>query len=101
MTKSKHTMGPWEARKLNPQDKFRQDDYRIGGPDTEHIATVWDRSFCHASLPVESNARLISAAPDLLEAAKEALRYIPERPSTAELLAKLRAAISKAKGGQP
>jgi hypothetical protein len=41
------------------------------------------------------NARLIAAAPDLLEALKDVLRYVP---SVADGAIKARAAIAKAEG---
>lgn len=46
-----------------------------------------------------ADAQLIAAAPDLLEAAEETEEVLRQiRPSTANELIKLRAAIAKAKG---
>lgn len=69
MSKTKHTAGPWEARKaLHPSD---------GGWDWGIAADVGGKQRCIAEAfevvgrdvkaPAEANARLIAAAPDLLD----------------------------------
>lgn len=62
----KHTEGPW---KVGPMGQY------IFGPDTEMVADMEnpDGSVCRmrgvgGELPIEANARLIAAAPELLEA---------------------------------
>ena len=84
-----HTPGPWHYKK----DGFR---ISIGNQSTRHdyLAHNYTVSTIDGnSLQSEANARLIAAAPDLLEAAKEAL-HLAER-GVAE---RLRYAIAKATG---
>lgn len=91
MSDLKHTPGPWRLSRVEVLQ-------RIEGPDGLHIATLpfSDRK--------ESNARLIAAAPDLLEAARGALRELCALgggaklldDATADVIRELRAAISKA-----
>lgn len=83
----KHTPGPWLRR-----------------GQTDSIDSADGRSVCWVNLhtmPAEANARLISAAPDLLEALQEAQDFIdrhsePWYTSGQALLTKVRAAITKA-----
>ena len=70
---SKHTPGPWEARRVNYQE---WDIDRIGSVPLlgfagwEGMATVYgcDDQPEEGALVAEANARLIAAAPDLLAA---------------------------------
>lgn len=88
MAETQHTPGPW--------------DY--DGPP--HNIIVWsspeDRiCFMTSDGPTETNARLIAAAPDLLEASKKAVEFIEEFYPNAAFnghTASLRHAISKAEG---
>ena len=81
MSITKHTLGPWRVES-GPY-------YRAIRVDGEVIADVRQigRSFN------ESNARLIAAAPELLEALEYAIRQIPELESVPGV----KAAIAKAK----
>jgi len=87
-TNDQHTPGPWEF--LPPEDGC------CGAIITK---TGWVCDFDVS--PSEANARLIAAAPDLLEALKEADEdferegFDPEGPYRAHI----RAAIAKATGG--
>jgi len=79
--------GPWTVQPIGDETECN-----ILGPARELIATVSD-----------NEARLIAAAPELLEAAKTALavlEYEPE-PKSTKTLAILRAAIAKATGQEP
>lgn len=87
---SKHTRGPW----------------KVIGPDSMHpsqamvCATIGVQIY---SAPLtnetEANAHLIAAAPDLLEALKEALALMPGGTITRnEWEARARAALKKASG---
>lgn len=85
---SKHTPGPWnvvEGRTQGSVEIFA---------DQKAIAECWRRN----DAPTEiANARLIAAAPDLLEALREMVVKAYEwHPSHTE---KARAVIAKAEGG--
>lgn len=104
---ARHTSGPWQA------DNFLCDDehpLRIGMPDRNGVPTAtiafcehnwndsgpYDRRISWAE--AEANARLIAAAPDLLEALQHILGGALSLPRFAE--AEARAAIAKALGEQ-
>jgi len=83
-TKAGHTKGPW---KVSPED---WSIYNIeNGPRDTKIASL--RYLDN----VEANARLIAAAPDLLEACKKALT-VPEYNLGIGVVEALKAAIKKA-----
>ena len=98
MTELKHTPGPWKATRrgimaLNPMTGryslvVCQPNWRGVEPDD-----VW------LDTPREANARLIAAAPDLLEACKAFCRKVEagEAKSTRSY-AQMKAAIAKAEG---
>lgn len=90
---AKHTQGPWKRGVTSP---------KIYGADGEPVARAWhDRD----AIEREANARLIAAAPELLEAleaAETALIKDMEDPEgfnweQSGLLPKIRAAIAKAR----
>jgi hypothetical protein len=83
-----HTPGPWTVGR---------DFSIIAG--SEEIAALYTNDGADDSkpYPVEANARLIAAAPELLEALKDAVDG--EGDMTAERIARWRAAIAKAEGG--
>jgi hypothetical protein len=83
MTAAKHTRGPWEL----------QHGALITAKNGLHIALAAN-SGMNAS---EANARLIAAAPELLEALERALRHIPVH-AEADMWA-ARAAVAKATRG--
>jgi len=96
-----HTPGPWIVCDGNDLDPFvvMEDGQRV--PDRGAIASVvyGDRHLSEAT----ENARLIAAAPDLLEAAKASLAAIASRRRLADgepefVEMSLRAAIEKATG---
>lgn len=64
MTETKHTPGPWS---------FEMQEFgAVIVSDGSSIATAFaSKVISGAELPMEANARLIAAAPDLLEALKE------------------------------
>jgi len=81
-----HTPGPWEAL----TDSYGQ-----------HSIFAWSiKDFvCGVTRQCEADARLISAAPDLLESLKEMLEVWEEDPAYGAMHAeKARAAIAKAEG---
>jgi len=95
--KTQHTPGPWEV-----------DGYHVrqsGQYGTRMIADVCYTGPHHTPpdqypkscrITDESNARLIAAAPDLLEVLEDAFKCIPST-----LQKRARAAITKAKGETP
>jgi hypothetical protein len=111
-TNQKHTPGPWEVRHESADPEWSVVVASGGrivaninaetGPDIPPLTAT--------KMPKEANARLISAAPDLLAALEELLveRYALEEPeefdenghwtSTSPASVKARAAILKAKG---
>ena len=91
-----HTPGPWHKRNVTEI---------WGGPD-KHIASTKNRSMDKGLIhhEIAANARLIGAAPELLEALKE-IDFIAKMAPADELpeldcvvLAHVRAAIAKATG---
>lgn len=91
---TKHTPGPWkwekakEINQVNNEPKF----HIVSESDKTNIADVW------TCLGLESgNAKLLSAAPDLLEACKEALEKLAQLDSESGTLGdRMRQAISNA-----
>ena len=88
-----HTAGPWELCNKGDYGDFDGNSRVILGDD-RRLAVV------HVSDDeTDANARLIAAAPDLLEACKDALDALYHAEDTMEPLREsLRAAISKAEG---
>ena len=87
-----HTPGPWSIADT-------VSDYRISGPDGIGVARTDGisprRNNCEENA---ANARLIAAAPDLLEAAKE-FEGAGDYNDNTVAWHKLRAAIDKAENG--
>ena len=91
---TKHTPGPWHVKPnsiggptVGPEDAVVADIRTYGGPHVggqQHPQTV-------------ANARLIAAAPDLLEALQYAVEQVPELGSVPGISA----AIARATGEQP
>lgn len=89
---AEHTPGPWEA--IEDTVRARGSQRAIADCGTWHVGTQ-----------DKANARLIAAAPDLLDALKAAVEWIdPDEPDLvnreecAADLEKARAAIAKAEG---
>ena len=71
---SKHTPGPWEVKRSRSGYPYRiyapnADDHRNGAVGRD--VTRWGAFSLPSSKEAEANARLIAAAPDLLEALRE------------------------------
>lgn len=99
MKQSKHTPGPWKTD-LEKHDAPHQ-DIKISSPHMlGEICRVWQDDACHDNNPEQiANARLIAAAPELLEAledlASESVETFAHWP---DLKKQVYAAITKAKG---
>ena len=86
----KHTPGPWVVSCTGGE---------ILAQDGELLAQLWDK-FEEDFMNFEANARLIAAAPGLLEACEALVEYVDDKQSM-EVLAAVewaRAAIAKARG---
>lgn len=95
MSQAKHTPGPWVV----DGDVIRGDQQRNGSIS---VASMLDVSYPYGRRAGESkhaNARLIAAAPELLDALVEAASgYSEFSEGDCEILRKCRAAIAKATG---
>lgn len=84
MSEEKHTPGPWFA---DGGKVYESQDYH-------EICSFWSNAF-----PVwEANARLIAAAPDLLEALEECVKWLETSAEGENATRMAFSAISKAKG---
>jgi hypothetical protein len=97
-TAVKHTPGPWEfypASKMHPP-----------GSDHNYGRIVWacgrgevaQTPGLYNDAEDDANARLIAAAPDLLEALCNVLSYVPHGDMPVTIYDNARAAIAKAEG---
>ena len=93
-----HTPGPWNIRKV-PTGRMGRDWSEIPGVVTCHSFERNGETQCGVYMS-EANARLIAAAPDLLDALKMVLddpEALQGRPRTYECVME---AIQKATGGE-
>jgi hypothetical protein len=93
----RHTPGPWRVAQFH--ESTGESEPEIVGPDhvdsddCQFIAGV-----CEGLPETDANARLIAAAPALLEALKDTLHYVePVAPTLGE---RIRATITLAEGGE-
>ncbi|WP_241356379.1 hypothetical protein [Pseudomonas aeruginosa] len=95
---SKHTPGPWEIERYSDGLIQIVGDVRIVSDDEENVTTVVEA----VARGDEANARLIAAAPELLEALTEAaeilwvLGQIGPSPTALEKSAEFKSLIAKA-----
>ncbi len=92
---SKHTPGPWA---MPDSEQGRISKVGVNGGWDGMIATADCGDYARSRSEGFANARLIAAAPDLLEALKDAVR---DSESPGQWLDEARAAIAKATGEQP
>lgn len=98
MSGVKHTPGPWTAHKTIEAHDGMPECWQI---DAEHDA-VCTTQFCYAP-NTEANARLIAAAPDLLDALESLVEHTDgiSLPVTAHMMRnRAREAITRARGEQ-
>ncbi len=102
---AQHTPGPWTA--VDPVDEPDVLCHEIVGPTSGHpLATVWTDYYAVAPIPEhEANARLIAAAPALLEALEGLLNealgqgwYGPRLTAWSEAVQKAQEAVAAARG---
>lgn len=94
---SKHTPGPWIGAGPSfgdPLPRYTTEIVTEWEGDEGDVISICEMPFHHHDDENEANARLIAAAPDLLEACKAALS--DDQP----YIEKCRAAIAKATGEQ-
>jgi len=91
MSKMMHTQGPWVYCEQTKTIRSKKENYWLATMDS------WDGSVNNAA-----NARLISAAPDLLAALEGCIGYLEALPAhykpDAQWIAPARAAVAMAKG---
>ena len=94
---SEYTNGPWQCK---GDGVYGADGYGIAYPIAQAIVKLGTDEQSHHWMErnAEANARLIAAAPELLEALEELLAETWINGAFAD---KARAAIAKAKGEQP
>ena len=90
---SKHTPGPWFVDHKSPFLVRAGDDI-----DGRHIAHIGPANYTPRFDVDEPNAKLIAAAPDLLEALSEIINDGGKFVMTNETHRKARAAIERARG---
>jgi len=100
---SKHTPGPWKVIRRGPCGPA-QESFWIGYGETEwrgpgSIVQVVAEGSARKDV-VEANARLIAAAPELLQALLELREIVLDSYGTCNQLDRANAAIAKAAGGE-
>lgn len=107
---SEHTPGPWTILTVaGPVPADQRNDRAIMDGDGQIIAEAFHRVGPDDWAPVEANARLIAAAPELLAAAELVYKYLEDDPPTDDApfdaweswrtsITVLLAAIAKARG---
>jgi hypothetical protein len=91
---TQHTPGPWRYERANPSPTTGE--HLIAGAKNGYLAEIRD---C-GSGDVFANARLIAAAPDLLELARQIVLAADQNEGDipADIVSGARAAIAKATG---
>jgi len=107
MEKTKHTPGPWEIGSYL-EDPFGNDYevktiFQVTPQRTRYICDILGGANPKIKKEIETNARLIATAPDLLEVLKELFNLLEENQDTARFYLKghynrAKAAIAKAEG---
>lgn len=107
MSNAKHTHGPWEAIGNLVRSPMSTDEETGGSGGGFLLAEVYGIELTKYTEEAKANARLIAAAPDLLEACKLVVEYYPAfghlgdceaRELSAIAIKTCRAAIAKATG---
>ena len=111
MSEAKHTPGPWavfpDSVSEAPEDHVAVVIWPNRGSDEDAVCEVYGEltgpDYERPLAEQMANARLIAAAPDLLEAARQAFHLMntsgqPEERPVSDVMAALAAAICKATG---
>lgn len=107
MSETKHTQGPWKAVRAESPDNTGGFDWAILDANSRIVSEAFEHvgqlSGGYDKRPAEANARLIAAAPDLLEALQEILGYRGGADNALDdeyVMERARAAIAKAEREQ-
>lgn len=87
---SSFTPGPWHARRMKCQTEKHTYNSEVIAADGSEVTTILK----------EQDARLIAAAPDMLQALYECIAWFEDNEIDCIALDEARAAIAKAKGEQ-
>ena len=109
MSETKHTPGPWIGAGPSfgdPLPRYTTEIVTDWEDEDDQRPVICTLPFRHYDHENEANARLIAAAPELLEAAEAIVArwdspLWKDQPHTGTFIDQLRAAIAKAKGEQP
>ena len=101
-----HTPGPWRIGEYVKPIRYKQDDLHVLAGQMSIVCSMSAVNWSIDGEKDKANARLIAAAPDLLEALKEALPYVlrayecafPNERENEAIADEIRAAIAKAEG---
>ena len=93
MTENKHTPGPWEVHSLQGAYYWVSDAESDG-----QTVCVFNHREMDRPDEIPANARLIAAAPDLLEACEASLEALSETIHCIDLRRQLKRVIAKARG---
>ena len=100
--KNQHTPGPWKADIRVAQATVADSHGNAVADIARHEFSVTEQSY--SDRRIEANARLISAAPDLLSALREMMAVFQDHEQydeeSAEVVSIARAAIAKAGGAK-
>lgn len=99
---TQHTPGPWRVE----EQPYKSSAFYIRGTKPNGKPMTWGLgAVAHIPrstvLPSEANARLIAAAPELLEALQNCLEQIAGGPDGSRVYFAAKKVIAKATGGQP
>lgn len=102
---AKHTPGPWEIGGSLISFDGKPVGFVLHNPEsTKGLGKLWPRD-CDRFAPrlpeADANARLIAAAPDLLDALRYIVEWNPDNWSAERARDLARAAIAKAEGVEP
>lgn len=95
----KHTPGPWVTNAHQEVWSTKPMRFNLTTAGIPMIASVCRHEDAEGGFPAEANARLIAAAPDLLQALRVAYSDIQRcQGHTIDMLGRIEAAIAKATG---
>ena len=97
--RSKHTPGPWEVRVTRFFNVPDSGQYLVVGTDAESICRMTASEGPEMQEQAMPDARLIAAAPEMLEALKEVSEAFDDGEVDSHIIEIVRAAIRAAKGG--